>query len=290
MLRTTPLLRVLNGDVYWITSRECIPLLAMSDNLKKIIDVNFAQRKLRNINFDLVICLDDDRKAAKLATMFNSGSLTGSFVDAYGKLSYTESSKEWFAMGLISKLGKQQADELKKKNKKTYQEIIFGMVGKKFKVEEYILNFKKPVNFGKKRKKVIIGIESRADTRWPTKKWDKYVQLGEILQRDGNRVIFFKHRRTIQQYINDINKCDLIITGDTLALHIALALKIKVVAIFTCTSPTEIYDYSRLVKVVSPALDKAFYSREYIKEAVETVSLESVYESVLKWTISKFPL
>lgn len=281
VLRTTPLLHVLSGNVYWITQKECIPLLALSNNLKKVIDINYAQEQLRNISFDLVICLDDDIKAAKLATKFNSGSLIGSFVDASGRLTYTNSSKEWFDMGLISELGKQRADNLKKRNKKPYQEIIFRMIGKKFNGEEYILNFKRnSANFKKNGKKTIIGIENRADNRWPTKKWDKYVRLSNILLRDDAKVTFLKQRRTIYQYINDINKCDLLITGDTLALHIALALKIKVVSIFTCTSPTEIYDYSRMVKVVSLALDKAFYNTEYIKEAVDAISLESVYKAV----------
>lgn len=280
VLRTTPLLRVINGNVYWIMQKECIPLLMAGNNLKKIIDVDYADRELRNMSFDMVICLDDDKKAAELATKFNSDSLIGSFIDTSGKVSYTDSAKEWFDMGLISKLGKRKADDFKKKNKKTYQEIIFRMIGKKFNGEEYIINFDGKPKINKKNEEMVIGIESRADRRWPTKQWNKYEQLSEILRKDGLRVRFFQQRETILKYINDLSECDLIITGDTLALHIALALKIKVVAIFTCTSPTEIYGYSRMVKVVSPALDKAFYSTEYIKEAVEAISLESVYKAV----------
>lgn len=282
VLRTTPLLRVISGNVYWITEKDCIPLLAPSNNLKKVIDINYIQEQLRNMSFDLVICLDDDIKAAELAAKFNDGSLIGSFLDGDGKVSYTQSAKEWFDMGLISKLGKQRADGFKKRNKKTYQEIIFRMIGKKFSGEEYVINFDGKPKINKKNKERLIGIENRADRRWPTKQWNKYEQLSEILRKDGLRVKFFQQRETIHEYINDLSGCDLIITGDTLALHIALALKIKVVAIFTCTSPAEIYDYSRMVKVVSPALDRAFYSREYIKEAVDAVSLESVYGSVKK--------
>lgn len=282
VLRTTPLLGAISGNVYWITQKECIPLLAPSNSLKKVIDINYAQEQLRNMSFDLVICLDDDTKAAELATKFNSGSLIGSFVDASGRLTYTDSSKEWFDMGLISKLGKQRADDFKKKNKKTYQEIIFRMIGKKFNGEEYVINFDGKLKINKKNEEMLIGIESRADRRWPTKQWNKYGQLGEILCKDGLRVNFFQQRDSIQDYISDLSECDLIITGDTLALHIALALAIKSVSIFTCTSPAEIYDYGRTVKIISPLLDRAFYRREYIKDAVEAISLESIYESVKK--------
>ncbi len=102
-----------------------------------------------------------------------------------------------------------------------------------------------------------------------------------MLSRDGFDVKFFQQRDTIRQYINDISECGLIVTGDTLALHIALALKIKVVTIFTCTSPTEIYDYGRMVKIVSPLWKEAFYSREFIRETVDAISLDSVYEAVV---------
>ena len=280
VLRTTPLLRVISGNVYWITQKECIPLLTIGNNFKKIIDVDYAERELRNMSFDLVMCLDDDIKAAELVTKFNSGSLIGSFVDVSGKVSYTDSSKEWFDMGLISKLGKQNADDLKKRNSKTYQEIIFGMIGKEFRGEEYVVNFNGKYKRDKKKEGVLIGIEGRSDKRWPTKQWNKYDQLGEALRRDGLRVRFFQQKEKINEYINDLTECDLIITGDTLALHIALALGIKSVSIFTCTSPMEIYDYGRTVKIISPLLERAFYCREYIKEAVEAISLDTIYKAV----------
>jgi heptosyltransferase-2 len=283
VIRTTALLRALNGDVYWITKKECIPLLPVDNNfLKQVIDVECAEESLRNISFDLVLCLDDDFEAARLATIVNKTTLIGSFLDSFGGLAYTESASKWFDMGLISKHNKEKADYLKQNNTKTYQEIIFTMVGKEFKGEEYVLNQESKSNSINKnnREKILVGIENRADDRWPTKRWNKYAQLGNILQMDGFEVRFFEQREAVHKYVNDISECDLIVTGDTLALHIALALKVKAVAIFTCTSPTEIYDYGRTNKVVSPLLAKAFYRREYIQEAVDAISLESVYKAV----------
>lgn len=281
VLRTTALLRVLTGDIYWVTKKECIPLLPVKDSLlKQVIDINDAKKSIKNIIFDLVLCLDDDLEAARLATIVNKTKLVGSFLDTSGKLTYTDSSCEWFDMGLISKLGKENADDLKKRNSKTYQEIIFGMIGKEFEGEEYIINFDGKLKRNKKKEEMLIGIEGRSDKRWPAKQWDKYGQLGEALRRGGLRVRFFQQREKINEYINDLSECSLIITGDTLALHIALALGIKSVSIFTCTSPAEIYDYGRTVKIISPLLERAFYRREYIKEAVGAIPLESVYKAV----------
>ncbi len=283
VVRTTVLLHILGGDIYWVTNRECMPLLpADSRFIKEIIDVNNAEESLSKIDFNLILSLDDDPGGARLATILNKDKLIGSFLDSEGKLKYTGSAAEWFNMSLISNLGKENADELKKNNVRTYQEFIFRMVGKEFKGEEYVLNFKRQnLNGERNRKKILIGIESRADKRWPTKHWNKYEQLGKLLSQDGFNVKFFQQRDTIYQYINDISECGLIVTGDTLALHIALALKIKVIAIFTCTSPTEIHGYGRMVKVVSPLWKEAFYSREYIREAVDVVSLDSVYKAAI---------
>lgn len=281
VIRTTPLLHrhILDGDIYWVTRKEAIPLLP-KNILKEVISIEEAKSLLQDQYFDLVISLDDDYEAAELASMVKKNIIIGSFLDETGKVTYTESSSEWFDMGLISKYGKEVADELKKKNTKTYQEIIFRMIGKEFKGEEYIINY----DFNKTKKESsgtkIIGIESRAGDRWPTKKWNKYKELAELLTKDGYEVRFFSQRERLEQYIEDISECDLVVTGDTLALHLALALKVKVVAIFTCTSPTEIYDYNRMIKVVSPLLDMAFYKRSYIQEVVDAVSLGEVYKAV----------
>ena len=276
VLRTTPLLHVLQGDIYWVTKKEAIPLLPKS-HIKEIIDIEYAKDRLIGEHFDLVISLDDDYEAAELATWISKEKLIGSYLEN-GRITYTDSSAEWFDMGLISKYGKKVADELKKKNKKTYQEILFRMVGKEFKGEEYIINFTSLKKVENKEK--IVGIESRAGDRWPTKRWNKFEELAQLLIKDGYKVVFFKDKESLQDYIQDISQCYVVVTGDTLAMHIALALKIKVVALFTCTSPTEIYDYGRLVKIVSPLLDKAFYKRTYIPEAVDAISLEEVYTTV----------
>ena len=65
-------------------------------------------------------------------------------------------------------------------------------------------------------------------------------------------------------------------------MHFALALKIPTVAIFTCTTPHEIYDYGRMEKVISPFLWEAFYKTEYIPEAVESITQEMVEKAIEK--------
>ncbi len=274
------MLSVLDQDVYWVTRKESIPLLPKGTGaLREVIDIECADRALQNISFDLVLCLDDDLEAARLASRVNKKNLIGSFLKSSEEVKYTPSAVQWFDMGFISRFGRERANELKLKNRRTYQDIIFAMLGKKFNGEEYLLNHRNNNNRNKKEK-LSVGIESRVGSRWPTKKWNKYEELGKFLCREGFEVKFFRQRDKVGQYIEDIGECDLIVTGDTLALHIGLALEINTVANFTCTSPTEIYDYGRMIKIVSPLLENVFYGREYIQEAADAVSLDRVYRAV----------
>ena len=56
--------------------------------------------------------------------------------------------------------------------------------------------------------------------------------------------------KNIEEYIEWINSCQLLLTNDSLGLHIALALKKKVVALFGPTAHREVYLYGRGVAVL----------------------------------------
>ena len=282
LLRTTPILRILKGEVWWVTSKEGREVFCLNSKPGfSFLTIEEAPEKLFRTTFDLVISLDDDRKAAQFASQLSKEQLVGSFIDKSGNIAYTESAAEWFDMGLISRLGKEKADELKKQNRKSYQDMIFGMLGERFSGEEYLLGYEdeKKESLSPKAP-YLVGIETRAGKRWPTKQWHQYDQLMQLLVNDGLEVKMFTQKPTLAGYIREIARCNLVVTGDTLALHIALALKKKVVAIFICTSPAEIYDYGRMTKIVSPQLERAFYRQDYIPEAIEAVTLKEVYQKV----------
>jgi len=280
VVRTSVLLHLYkNDEITWVTARHNTPVLPFRQaNLKSILAFeDIHETDILNEQFDLVISLDDDFKCADLAGKIKSRELLGAYLDAE-RVSYTSSSNEWFDMGLSSRFGNERADRIKLENKCSYQEILFRMLGHSFKGEEYII----PEDIIVKREKKVIGIESRAGARWPTKMWNQYEQLAEVLEGEGYQCFFFKDRDNIKDYLQDIGNVSLFIGGDTLGMHIALALKIPVVAIFTCTSAVEIYGYGRMEKIVSPFLEKAFYKTDYIAEAVDSISLIDVYNAVKK--------
>jgi len=244
VLRTTTILRVLDGPVTWVTRRASIPLLENNPRVTEIIPFDDAGR-LCGRRFDLVACLDDEPEACQLLDTVSWQHRVGAYLDD-GTVRYGESAAAWYDMGLVSRFGKERADELKRLNRRSYQEFLFGMFGRSFAGEEYVFGYP-PREVSAPR----IGIESRADPRWQFKRWGRYPELCERLQNDGLEVFLFRQRDDLREFIDDVNSCRWIVTGDTLTMHIALALRKPTIAVFGPTSAPEIHDYGRLTKVVS---------------------------------------
>ncbi|MBX4212625.1 hypothetical protein KW787_04200 [Candidatus Pacearchaeota archaeon] len=277
VVRTTVLLQELSGDIFWLTKENAKDILSS----KMINRLFFIERKkdledLKNIDFDLILSLDEEREVLEILNSLNKKNIIGVFLNGQNNIEYTKESSYWYDMSLISKLGKKKADEIKEQNKKSVPQILIEMIGKRFSGQEYSLDVKPRDGKG------TIGLIDISTSLWPNKAWSHYKDLAKLLESDGYSVVFLGMRNNLREHIEDINKCELIVCGDTLGMHIALALKKKVVAIFNCTSPEEIYDYGRMAKVISPLYKKYFYKKELSKEAVEAVKVNEVYTAVKK--------
>jgi heptosyltransferase-2 len=273
VVRTTPLLRVLKGDVVWVAAREALPLLPRR-RLAAALSLE-AAAALSRTRFDLVLSLDEDRRAAALASRVEAGRLVGTYLDSGRTLRYTPDSSSWFDMSLVSRLGRTAADRRKLANTRTYQDHLFAMLGRRFSGEEYMIG---PAPRSRKRRSrpPLVGLDARAGARWPMKRWPGYRSLARRLEKDGFRTVFFRRRTRLKDFADDIAACDLMVCGDTLAMHLALALKLRAVALFLCTSPAEIHGYGRLVKVVSPLWREYFYGRGRSPEPGRSVSVDEV--------------
>ena len=275
VLRTTPVLKILEGRVTWVTSQAAAPLLAGNPFIDRLYCEELYDASFFDERFDLVVNLEDELASATLASKIKTNSLIGAYLRD-GQVVYTESASDWFDMSLISRFGKEKADELKMNNRRTYQEFLFSMVGGHFQAEEYLLNMplkKIPIPS-------LVGLEVRAGEVWPMKRWNKFEALARRLEDAGFKVRIFQQRDQLRDYADDINECESIVCGDTLAMHLGLALRKKVVAIFTCTSPHEIYDYQRMTKIVSPLWKEYFYRRDFDPAPAEAISVDSILDAV----------
>ncbi len=279
VVRTTVLLhQFLQDEVFWVTKRMNMEILPQKlPCLAHVLPIEDEQTKitLSQQTFDLVLSLDDDKQSIDLLNYLSTKQLIGAYSNKENKIVYTDNSADWFDLSLISRYSKQEADRKKYEGQKCVQQYLYQMIGKDFRGEEYLIREDIKVN----KQEQLIGIEQRAGNRWPTKRWDKYNILADKLEKEGYNVFFFQQRENLKDYMEDIGKCSYVFTGDSLCMHIALALKIPTIAIFTCTSATEIYSYNRMQKVVSPFLWEAFFKTEYIAKAVENISLEQVYNA-----------
>ncbi|HEY7390793.1 MAG TPA: glycosyltransferase family 9 protein [Bryobacteraceae bacterium] len=273
VIRTTPLLRVLQGEITWVTSTSAMPFLSYAPQITSLLAVDDPAFRLEG-KYDLVINLEDDLSSAQLATTATRETVIGPYLKE-GEVVYDERSSEWFDMSLSSRYGRVRADQLKLKNRKTYQEMIFSALGLTFRGEDPVLclPLQKPLVPG------LVGIEARAGGVWPTKQWRRFGEVAERLEGLGYGVTFFQQRDSVVNYADDINQCEYVICADTLAMHLGLALGKSVVALFTCTSPWEIYGYGRLAKVVSPRLEQFFYQRAYSAEPGDAISVAAVMDS-----------
>lgn len=276
VLRTSTLLDILDGEVHWITADENISMITGSPSIHKGLKWSQATM-LENSEYDLVINLEDSVEASALLNTIKHRRLFGAYLDGSNALTYTVDSSEWFDLSLISRFGRKRADELKFINDRSYQEIIFKGLGHEFKGEKYYLPEPKATGLSGD-----IAVASTAGPVWPMKKWAYYDELKALLEADGFRVNMLAKRPTLLEHISDVQGHRLLISGDSLPMHIALGSGIRCVTIFQCTSPWEIYDYGLQTKLVSPLIEEYFYKRNFEERATTSIDLQTVHRAVLE--------
>ena len=289
VIRTTSILPGLkskykNCKIDWVTKKESFDVLK-NNNLVDEIYLIDNDKKIKNKKYDLVVCLDDDLDACRLASGINSKKIIGAYLKNNQRI-YTKNSSLWFDMGLLSRFGKQKADALKAKNKKTYQEIMYMILGLKYKKQEPILildkeslqSAKKFIKKNKiKKSGLIIGINTGAGGRWEDKKLSiektaelidelnnkiknvKLILFGgpeekerneEIKKNIKTKIIDAGCDNSLMEFASLVNLCNVLVTSDSLALHVGVALEKKIVIFFGPTSSSEIELYSRGIKII----------------------------------------
>lgn len=316
VLRTTCILPILrkkykNCFIIWLTNEKARPLLQNNPLIDKI---ESDWRTVKDKCFDLVISLDEEIKACQFATQMPN-SIIG-VVFANETVRYTDESNYWFDMGLISKYGKEKADQLKKNNTKSYPKILINMLGFEFNARrdrpQLFLN-QEEINFGQDffrknkldKNQLVIGVNTDAGDRWATKKMsiNKTINLvDDLTEKLGARIILLsesskprtqeiisKSRANIvdsgdnnlRKFSAIINNCDLVVTSDSLVLHQAIALGKKFICFFGPTSIAEIEDYGLGVKITSPMPCLCCYRKQCdsIASCIENIDNQQFIEA-----------
>ncbi len=318
VLRTTSILPALKREypkshITWLTkknSKELFTNNSLVDELYFFED-NDTIARLMVEKFNLLIHPDASAISGSLASIANAEIKKGFVLDEKGKVvPVNDDAVEWLEMGAF--------DDMKKKNKKTYQEIIHNIAGLKYQKDEIQLELnQKEIDFKNdfyskhnlKRFKYLVGLNTGAGTRWQYKQWqiEGYIELMEKLSTnkeigillyggpdevERNKILKtkFSHlidtgtKNSLRHFFSLLDLCDVLVTSDTMALHAATALKKKIVCLFGPTSHTEIEDYGRIEKVV-PDLDCLVCYKpqcDFEITCMRSITSDMVYEKVIQ--------
>lgn len=318
VLRTTPLLPALQRRypgcrITWITDAGSAVALQGRPEIDRLAVWGAdGETVLSAERYDLAINLDKDDGALDAIMSARSAVKMGFGRDASGALCALDRNSEYaLRLGLD--------DDLKFKiNRKSYQQISFEQVGLVFGGEEYRFGptpedrraARAHLNaLGVHGDALKIGLNTGSGARFAGKRLpeETLVRVGERLQQElGAQVLLlggadeeernrsiralFKHppfhtgAHPIGRFAAIVAECDAIISGDTTAMHVALAVKTPVVAYFGSTCSAEIEMYGRGRKIVSTLPCAPCYKRvcpiEETEKCMKEISPEMLFGEV----------
>jgi ADP-heptose:LPS heptosyltransferase len=317
VLRTTPLLSGLKrtypqSHITWVVDKEAYPLLKYTPLIDRLLPFDYPSLlPLELETFDLIIGLEKEPRGAALLSKFRGRGKKGFALGPEGNVYPLNRATEYaYFLGL--------SDEVKFfRNKKTYPELIFEVAELDYRRDEYLLNLSpEDITFadsfakrmGLKKGSKVIGLNTGAGDIFANKAWtvegyNRLIQklkketkmnlllLGGPKERERNAQIMQKAKggvidsgceNTLGQFAALINLCDVVVTGDTTALHLAIALKKKVVAIFGPTCAQEIELYGRGEKIVSSLSCAPCYRRscQVSPNCMQAITSEEVMEKI----------
>jgi heptosyltransferase-2 len=275
VVRTTPLLRRMVADFTWLTAP--INVVLLKGIAKDLRCFSWDDReKVCDTQYDLIINLEDETEVGAFVNQVPHMKLFGAYLDSGNVMRYTDDSRGWFDLSLISMHGREEADRLKYQNRRTYQDLLFEGLGLNFQREKYLLPEPLPTDLSGD-----VAIAPVAGAVWPMKNWAHYDQLKQILEQKGFRVNVLPKRPSLLEHLGDVRNHRCLVGGDSLPMHLALGVGTPCVTIFNCTSPWEIHDYGIQTKIISPLLGDFFYKRGFDPRATTAVKLDEVLDATI---------
>ena len=244
VLRTTVILHLLKDNhVTWLVDKHAFKLLYRNPYIDKILIYDKTTAlQLQTEKFDTVINFEKVPELCALAESVKTRRRFGfTFNEEMAKSFAYDHSKEVHSIS--------QNIFKKKHHHKKWQEALYEMMGHSWNNEEYILGYKP-----KTKIKYDVGMNWAVGETYPTKAWPRcnWETLARKLSPQYS-CSWQEGLECIYQYIDWINSCNLLVTSDSLGLHIGIALKKKVVVLYGPTHPGEIYLYGLGERILPPS-------------------------------------
>jgi heptosyltransferase-2 len=322
VLDNTPILHSIKrkfpvSTIYWITLSNAEKILLYNPLIDKVFTWNDENRMiLKNIEFDYVMNADKSDYACAFANEVNAKIKLGFLLNEDGKIiPANESAMYSYKLGID--------DQLKfRENTKTGIEIIHDVFELDYQRDDYVFNFspeeekfigdyKKEINFDDS--KLYVGFNTGCSELFPNKKMtvEQHIKLiDELLKEKNIKIVLLggkedtDRNEKIFNTFNDVQKkniintpstlgmrkgacfidiCDVVITGDSFGMHLAIGLKKFVIAWFGLSCWSEIELFGRGVKLYqkdlfcSPCWKRVC---PYNLECIQMIDLEKIVSIV----------
>ncbi|MBU4313086.1 MAG: glycosyltransferase family 9 protein [Candidatus Omnitrophica bacterium] len=232
VFRTTVILHLFKKDeVSWLTTKEASSLLVDNPYIDRLLiyDLTIALQ-LKSEQFDIIINLE---KVPGICALTDS-------IHAWKRYGFRFDAKKGIAEAYehsYEALANSEDPNLRRNMKKNWTQMLYEMVGARWSGKGYVLAYRP-----KTKEKFDIGFNIKVGRRWPNKAWpeENWHKL-ERLIGDSYSVSYQQSLDNINGYIDWLNSCRLIVTNDSLGLHLAIALNKKIIVMFGPTSEKEIF-------------------------------------------------
>jgi len=245
VLRTTVILHEFKNDqVTWLVDEGAYPLLEGNQYIHRILLYDLSSvLQLQRERYDTVINLEKVPGICALADSINAWRRYGfRFDEQSGEAQPYEGCESVFSLCSDQKL--------KQQHTVSWQESLLSIVGASWEGQEYILGYRP-----QSAEHFDIGFNWAVGSKWPNKGWpaEKWNDLRGMIAGEYS-CSTQQGMDNLKLYMEWINSCRLLVTNDSLGLHIALALGKKVVVLYGPTNPHETWFYGR-AEVLYPEVD-----------------------------------
>ncbi len=326
VLQTTAMLPAIkrkypHSHISWITLKNAARLL---DN-NPFLDVVYEWEPeswmiLQNLTFDIIYSTDKTKRSCALVQTLKAKEKIGFGMNENGVIVPLNKEAEYsYLLGLD--------DDLKFRiNKKLGTEILQEAMKLKFARDPYVLGLNESEkkfcaeykrSLGLEKGETIVGFNTGCSYLFPNKKMtiDQHVTVidklssepglklvlvggpedtqrnAEIVRRVGEKVISTPTTEGVRRGICYEDICDVIVTGDSFGMHVAIGLKKYTIAWFGLSCWSEIDLYERGVKLIPEGLECApCWKRAcpYDLECIQMIDLDRIVKEVVDFKRNKF--
>jgi heptosyltransferase-2 len=319
VLMTTALLPAIKRrdpqcTIHWVTLPMAMPLLQNNHYIDRIWSYDFETVSiLQAIKYDKIYSIDKAHRSDALAMLVKAEEKLGFALDGNGAITYFNPEAEYaYRLGID--------DDLKfRQNQVTGIRFLAQAMKLDYQGEDYVLELTPEekawareyrLNSGIEEKDIVIGFNTGCSDLFPNKKMTveqhleligkiqrelpeaKIVLLGGKAETQRNREICARAGAWVNNSPTDqglrkgivyVDACDLIVTGDTSAMHMAIALKKQVVVWFGLSCASEIELFGRGEKILSELDCSPCWKRSCDSLAcIERLDLEAMLQAVIR--------